>query len=295
MAENTKIEWVDHTFNPWIGCTRISDACDNCYAAAMSHRRGWARFEAGAPRKRTTADNWKKPLLWNKKAAAAGVRAKVFGPSLADPFDAEVSDEWRTDYVNLIESTPWLDYILLTKRPQIAAKFFAGRRAPDNLWPGITAENQKMLELRAPIICSIDAKVHVLSAEPLLGLLSASHFLGTDRHSLSWVIAGGESGPKARPSHPDWFRSLLNQCQAASVPFFLKQWGEWLARIDRDAHDPGWRLDYAVENREPRRYRHLNLAGGHGFHGERVHLMKRVGKAIAGATLDGREWRQVPS
>lgn len=261
MAEITKIEWVDHTFNPWIGCTRISAACDNCYAAAMSHRRGWARFEAGAARKRTTAEYWKQPLRWNRKAAAAGERRKVFGPSLADPFDAEVSDDWRADYLAVIQSTPWLDWILLTKRPQVAVKFFKGRKVPDNLWPGITAEDQKMLDLRAPAICSIAARVHVLSAEPLLGPVVASAFLGSGLHALSWVIAGGESGPRARPPRMEWVRSLRDQCQASRVAFFWKQWGEYMPQEPSAAHTS----------------------------------MRRVGKKAAGALLDGRAWREFPT
>jgi protein gp37 len=275
MGENTKIEWVNHTFNAWIGCTRISDACDNCYAAAMSHRRGWASFETGAPRHRTTQAYWRQPLLWNHKAQARGIRAKVFGPSLADPFDAEVSDAWRRDYLDLIEQTPWLDYILLTKRPQVAAKFFAQRKVPDNVWPGITAETQKMLALRAPPILSIAAKVHVVSAEPLLGPLDLSPWLprprqaGTSRdraHSLTWVVAGGESGPKARPSHPDWFRALREQCAVAGVPFFFKQWGE---------HAP----DHNASGDAP---------------GAEDGVMRKVGRKAAGAALDGREHRDAP-
>lgn len=277
MAEVTKIEWVDHTFNPWIGCTRIiggpeGSACDNCYAASMSHRRGWARFEAGAPRKRTTTAYWRQPTLWNKKAAAAGRRAKVFGPSLGDPYDAEVSDEWRAEYMDVIEACPWLDFILLTKRPQVAVKFHEGRKVPDNLWPGITAENQKMLDLRAPTICSIPAKVHVLSAEPLLREIDASPYLGTGRNSLSWVIAGGESGPKARPSHPDWFRALRDQCRAAGVPFFLKQWGEWRGYLPTE-HKPSGKW--------------------HDWNGG--HVSVRVGKKAAGAELDGRMHREFPT
>jgi len=222
MAEQTKIEWVDHTFNPWIGCTRVSPACDNCYAAAMSHRRKWARFEPRAPRRRTSAGNWQQPLRWNRKAAKAGRRAKVFGPSLADPFDAEVSPAWREDYLRLIEATPHLDWILLTKRPLVARKFFAGRQVPDNLWPGITAENQTMLDLRAPHLLAIEAKVRVVSAEPLLGPLDLTQW----STGIGWVIAGGESGPRARASHPDWFRALRVQCEGAGIPFFFKQWGE---------------------------------------------------------------------
>jgi protein gp37 len=248
MAEQTKIEWVDHTFNPWIGCTRVSPACDNCYAAAMSHRRKWARFEPRAPRRRTGAGNWQQPLRWNRKAEKAGHRAKVFGPSLADPFDAEVSPDWRDDYLRLIEATPQLDWILLTKRPLVARKFFANRKVPDNLWPGITAENQTMLDLRVAHLLAIEAKVRVVSAEPLLGPLDLTRW----QRGISWVIAGGESGPRARPSDPDWFRSLRAQCADASIPLFFKQWGE---------------------------------------HGQD---MRKVGRRIAGALLDGYAHRDAP-
>jgi protein gp37 len=266
MGEQTKIEWVDHTFNPWIGCTRVSAACDNCYAAAMSHRRRWARFENGAPRRRTRDDYWRQPVRWNRKAEASGRRAKVFGPSLGDPFDAEVSEQWRVDYLRLIEATPWLDYILLTKRPQVAVKFFRDRAVPENLWPGITAETQKMLELRAPAILSIPAKVHVLSAEPLLEPLD----LGVLDRRFEWVIAGAESGPRARPSHPDWFRRLRAECQAMDVPFFFKQWGEWAPPGDDAAG-------------AARRHRFADGA-----------VVARLGRKRAGAALDGREWREQP-
>lgn len=323
MAENTKIEWVDHTFNPWIGCTRIiggpeGSACDNCYAASMSHRRGWARFEAGAPRKRTTAAYWRQPLLWNKKAAAAGRRAKVFGPSLADPYDAEIGDEWRNDYMDVIEACPWLDFILLTKRPQVALKFHQHRKVPDNLWPGITAENQKMLELRAPVILQIPARVHVLSAEPVLGPLDLEHVAVPDReagkyaghghtfnalqgqgdltlfsapHQFGWVIAGGESGPKARPSHPDWFRSLRRQCRDAEVPFFFKQWGEWtpgenVKRTAGTVRTATWFGGTWSFDRE-------DLATNDGHVDDQPDLY-RVGKKAAGAELDGIEHRASP-
>jgi len=266
MGEQTKIEWVDHTFNPWIGCTRISAACDNCYAAAMAHRRKWARFENGAPRKRTTPDYWRQPLRWNRKAAARGQRAKVFGPSLGDPFDAEVPDDWRADYLGLIEATPWLDWILLTKRPQVAVKFFRGRMVPANLWPGVTAESQKMLVLRGPPILSIAAKVHVLSAEPLLEPLE----LGALDRRFEWVIAGAESGPRARPSHPDWFRSLRAQCQAMGVPFFFKQWGEWAPQGELEA-GAGRRHEFADGT-----------------------MVARLGRKRAGAAIDGREWHEAP-
>ncbi|SJZ33231.1 protein gp37 [Enhydrobacter aerosaccus] len=265
MAERTKIEWVDHTFNPWIGCTRVSDACDNCYAAAMSRRRGWAEFEPGAPRHRTSATYWRQPLVWNRKAEARRTRAKVFGPSLADPFDAEISDAWRHDYIDLIKRTPWLDYILLTKRPQVAVKFFCGRRVPDNLWLGVTAETQKMLALRAPTILDIKAKVHVLSAEPLLEQLDLAPWLPgperNNRQSFTWVIAGGESGPKARASKPQWFRILRDQCAAAGIAFFFKQWGEHAPDDERRSDD---------------------------------NAVRKLGRKTAGACLDGRHHRDTP-
>jgi hypothetical protein len=128
--------------------------------------------------------------------------------------------------------------------------------------------------------------------QALAGLSQDFHGDAVDIPSLDWVIAGGESGPKARPSHPDWFRALRDQCQAADVPFFFKQWGEWQSEIDRDNDDPDWRRDYS--HAEERNRRILNLAGGCGFHGERVYLMKRVGKKVAGALLDGREHREWP-
>lgn len=115
------------------------------------------------------------------------------------------------------------------------------------------------------------------------------------RTTLDWVIAGGESGLGARPSHPDWFRSLRDQCAAAGVPFFFKQWGSWRPEIDRDRDDPDWRRDYGVVNRKPDRFEILNLAGGCGFHGERVHLMAKGAKKAAGAEIDGKTHREFPT
>ncbi len=254
MSEITAIEWVDHTWSPWIGCTKVSEACDNCYAAAMARRYGWAAFETGAPRHRTSAGYWKQPHAWNRKARAAGRRAKVFS-SLCDPFDSEVDPAWRADYMAEVEATPWLEWQVLTKRPKVAEAFFAGRAVPANVRLGITAETQKMLELRAPSILRIAAGLKpFVSAEPLLGPLDLKDF------AFGWVIAGGESGPKARPSHPAWFRALRDQCVARSIPFFFKQWGEWAP-----------------------------AAGA--ADGDR---MMRKGKKKAGARLDGRDWRETP-
>ncbi len=227
MAENSKIEWTDHTFNPWIGCTAVSPACDHCYAEEQDKFRKWtsAGWGAGMPRRRTSDSNWKKPLQWNRAAAAAGTRPRVFCASLADVFDAEVPDEWRGDLFHLIHQTPHLDWLLLTKRPQVALKFYR-RRAhwPENIWLGVTAEDQKHADLRIPVLFEIPAKVRFVSYEPALGHLSLRGIGETeDGRTVDWVICGGESGSGARPMPVEWAREVRQQCAQAGVAFFMKQ------------------------------------------------------------------------
>lgn len=241
MGEKTNISWCDSTWNPWIGCTKVSAACDNCYAETLTKRYGWAKWGAGELRARTSTANWRKPIAWNKAAAAAGVRRRVFCASLADVFDAEVDAAWREELMEMIEVTDQLDWLLLTKRPQVAKKFFTDRPVPDNVWLGTTVEDQKMANLRIPILLSIDAKVRFLSCEPLLGPIelrgqvfpeSVGHrgnaleglpMPGSAWSKIDWVIAGGESGAHARGMPLDWARSLRDQCTAAKVAFFMKQ------------------------------------------------------------------------
>jgi protein gp37 len=165
------------------------------------------------------------------------VRRRVFCASLADVFDAEVDDQWRVDLIFLIVETPQLDWLLLTKRPKVAADFFRRlEMVPPNVWLGTTVESQAMADLRIPILLSIPAKVRFLSCEPLLGPIDLRAIPRTQAEGfmrpldgrfnrLDWVIAGGESGPKARPSHPDWFRSLRSQCQAAWRAVLLQAMG----------------------------------------------------------------------
>lgn len=244
MGEKTAIEWTDHTFNPWIGCTNVSAACDHCYAESLARRYGWAKWGPGEARQRTSLANWHKPATWNAAARKAGVRRKVFCASLSDWADAEVPDAWRDDlFEQVIVPNADLDFLLLTKRPQVAKKYLAKRGVPSNVWLGTTVEDQKMADLRIPALLSIPAKMHFLSCEPLLGPIELTNLRdGTfdaltgcgDRERLdeweptpriSWIIAGGESGLHARPSHPAWLRSLRDQCQAAGASFFFKQWG----------------------------------------------------------------------
>ncbi len=306
MAEDSGIEWTHHTFNPWIGCTKVSPACDHCYAEVIDRRFGGERWEPHAQRTRTSEANWKKPLSWERKARKEGKRYRVFCASLADVFDNHPSilPEWRADLWKLIASTPNLDWLLLTKRPQNIKKFVPWEWFfPTNVWIGTTVEDQKTADQRIKHLSQIPQAVRFLSCEPMLGrvdLTSVEWFDGLRFNALSgqlhkdlgfvfelnWVIAGGESGHNARPSHPDWFRSLRDQCAASQVPFFFKQWGNWSSKIDRDNDDPDWCENYGLAVHQPKHFRILNLEGGCGFHGERVHLMQRTGKKTSGRLLD---------
>lgn len=265
MAENSKISWTHHTFNPWVGCTKVSPACDHCYAEnLMDTRMHVVRWGAGQPRKRTSEANWRMPLKWDKQAAAEGTRHRVFCASLADVFDNEVPEHWRWDLFRLISSTPNLDWLLLTKRIgnahrmlNAAAAAVAGdgisatgwdRRVWPNVWLGATVCNQVEADRDIPKLLATSAAKRFLSMEPLLGQVDLSPWLQGNpptaeqvahanplawRHvrygapQLDWVIVGGESGAHARPMHPDWARKLRDDCTASGVPFHLKQWGEW--------------------------------------------------------------------
>ena len=248
MSENSKIEWTDHTFNPWEGCQKVGPGCDYCYAETRNARYGGgvaANWGPGAPRRRTSVANWRKPLAWNRNAdafyAEHGRRQRVFCASLADVFDNAVPIEWLRDLCSLIELTPNLDWLLLTKRignvfeRLIEARshdWLAGRR---NVWLGITVVNQAEVDRDIPKLLRTPANLRFLSIEPMLGPISLNRCMGLGfGPAPMWVIAGGESGPDARPAHPDWFRSLRNQCAEVGVPFLFKQHGEWLPVSQQD-------------------------------------------------------------
>lgn len=218
MGENSKIDWTDHTFNPWTGCTKVSPACDHCYAEGWAKRSGHVTWGAGQPRRRTSEANWSKPIKWNRQAEADAVRKRVFCASLADVFDAEVDPIWRENLFTLIDLTPALDWLLLTKRPKLAADYFNGEATPPNVWIGTTVENQKMADVRVPHLMSINAPVRFLSMEPLLEHVDL-HF---DRFP-DWVIVGGESGHGWRNMDPQWAENIKTLCKIADVPFFMKQ------------------------------------------------------------------------
>lgn len=231
MAENSKIEWTTHTFNPWIGCQKVSAGCDRCYAEALSNRYGWTEWgqrktDTTAPsvgtRKRTSEANWRKPLQWARAARGAAERPRVFCASLADWLDNQVPRHWRYDLWGLIEATPELDWLLLTKRPENYEKLapWHSDKIPKNIWLGTTAENQEQADKRGRILRDIEARVRFLSCEPLL---SEIQFEPETLLALDWVIVGGESGPSARMMQEWWADHIHAQCKATGVYFFMKQ------------------------------------------------------------------------
>lgn len=259
MGADSKIEWTDHTFNPWIGCQKVSAACDHCYAETlMDHRYHKVTWGPHGDRVRTSPANWKKPLQWAR--AANGLRPRVFCASLADWLDNKAPQSWREDLAALIEATPQLDWLLLTKRIENFDKLAPWHHddVPANVWLGVTCESQDTANRRVPILLSIGARVRFLSCEPLLGPVDLTRvpFLdGDHRHKrdaltghaymyaegidghpdltvridkplpdhVDWVICGGESGAGARDMSPQWARQLRDQCAAADVAFFMKQ------------------------------------------------------------------------
>lgn len=228
MGANSKIQWTDHTFNPWTGCAKISPGCANCYAETWAKRSGLVVWGQDGTRRVTSDANWREPLKWNRDAEIAGVRARVFCASLADVMeDREELDAPRARLYDLIRKTPWLDWLLLSKRPEnfaglLPEDWIFELRPQPNVWLMTTVESQEYA-WRMDELLAVPAVVHGISYEPALGPLDLEPWL--DR--LSWVIAGGESGPKARPANPEWFRDVRFQCQRAGVPFFFKQWGEY--------------------------------------------------------------------
>ncbi|AIT21976.1 phage Gp37/Gp68 family protein [Burkholderia thailandensis E254] len=329
MSENSKIEWTDSTFNPWEGCQKVGPGCDHCYAESRNARfaGGTAvNWGAGAPRRRTSAANWRKPLQWNRDGtfyAIHGRRRRVFCASLADVFDNEVDLLWRRDLFRLIADTPNLDWLLLTKRignVPTMLRHIGVDRLPDNVWLGATIVNQAEAERDIPKLLAVPARVRFLSMEPLLGPVdltilktkvdgiecahnaltnSVWHPLWEGPESLGgngidWVIVGGESGPGARPMHPDWARSLRDQCAATGVAFHFKQHGEWApgsgdfgaGRFETAAIALDGKVavgSYSVGD-YPR-----GSTSGYGWS-----MVHRAGKRAAGRHLDGRTHDEFP-
>lgn len=234
MGESTAIAWTDHTFNPWWGCTRVSPGCEHCYAEAFAKRTGNDVWGKNADRRFFGDKHWSEPLRWNAKAERDGVRRRVFCASMADVFeDRPELAEHRARLFDTITATPWLDWQLLTKRPENVLRLVDGwivdPERPDdwpaNVWIGTTVEDQQRMHERVGHLSAIPNHCRFLSCEPLLGPVDLSVWLRGLRGVIQWVIVGGESGPKHRPLNLDWARELRDQCHQYGVPFFFKQVG----------------------------------------------------------------------
>lgn len=277
MGQDSKIEWTRHTFNPWWGCVKVSPACKHCYAETWAQRLALDLWGRKKERRFFGDKHWHEPVKWNTEAVATGERPRVFCASMADVFEARRDlDPWRERLWGLIEATPQLDWLLLTKRPGAVRRLSPwGERWPTNVWLGTTAEDQGWANKRVPLILDVPAVVRFVSCEPLLGPIDLSAWLSPrDVGGLNWVIAGGESGGKARPMNPVWAESLRDQCETAGVPFHFKQWGHWGPESPADRK--------AVQS--------VELAGPDG---RPIRLFK-LGKKITGRTLAGRTWDGFP-
>jgi protein gp37 len=312
MAENSKIEWTDHTFNPWIGCTKISPACDNCYAEAdFDKRRHFVKWGSGQPRMLTSAANWRKPLAWNKQHAKFfaqhGRRQRVFCASLADVFDNEVSAGWRGDLFKSIERTPNLDWLLLTKRignawPMIDAALdacvnvdkqpLAGWPWP-NVWLGATVCNQAEADRDIPKLLDTPAVKHFLSIEPMLGNIDLDpKWL---RASPSQAYIDG----KVTASMPAWTRYGAHAldwiiCGGESGPKARPMCSDWVRSL----------RDQCAESGVPFFFKQWGEWGPHPHIGVIIQptgtvnlvmtAMTKCGKKAAGRMLDDREHNEMP-
>lgn len=249
MSKETGIAWADHTFNPWIGCAKVSAGCDHCYAARYG-KRYHVPWTADGARRVTASSTWRQVAGWNAAARKAGVRRRVF-PSLCDIFDTAAPRQTREAFWSLVARTPDLDWLLLTKRPQNVMKLLPenwGTGWP-NVWLGVSAEDQAAADLRIPHLLLLPAKVRFVSIEPMIGPVQlrwvrntgtevtdalVGHVVSTQFTvnspvivpKLDWVILGGETGPGARRMEMAWARSVAYDCSTAGVPFFFKQWGD---------------------------------------------------------------------
>lgn len=263
MGKETGIAWTTHTYNPWWGCMKVSPGCTNCYAESWDHRTGGGHWGPLAPRRFFSDKHWREPERWNKAALEAGERRRVFCASMADVFeDRPDLVAPRARLFDLIQRTPGLDWLLLTKRPQnllamlpwmagiatdspraVTGELVAASKPWPNVWLGTTAEDQERADERIAHLVSVPAVVRFLSCEPLLSPLALqgdftmlrSPLGGEVIHHKSylrgpagdvrvdWVIAGCESGQDKRPASASWFQGLRDQCARAGVAYFLKQ------------------------------------------------------------------------
>lgn len=270
MAEYSAIEWTDHTFNPWWGCTKISPGCVNCYAETWANRYGHNIWGKTKGRRLFGQNHWKQPIAWNRKALHEDQRYRVFCASMADVFEENTQlDSERAKLWSLIEDTPQLDWLLLTKRPENMKYMAPWVIWPQNVWAMTSVENQKEADLRIPILIDIPASVIALSVEPLLDRVDLTPWID----QIDWVIVGGESGKNARPMHIEWVRELRDLCIETNTAFFFKQWGKWLPSVPGEGETL---VKYSKNDTD------------------NICYVKSLGKKQAGRILDGETWDQLP-
>lgn len=329
MGSETKIEWTGATWNPITGCSHESPGCIHCYAQTLAGGRLQhhpSRAGLTIPSKNGPVwtgevrfnEQWlDQPFQWTKPS-------DIFVVAHGDLFHEAVPDEWIDRVFAVMILAHQHRFQVLSKRPDRMLRYLSGgrdlyQRVLDaarplrnqrprlgdvpiddpglgtwhrNIWLGTSVERQQEADKRRTALETLAREYGWstwVSYEPALGPVDWNGW-----EFIRWLVSGGESGPKARPSHPDWHRSARDFCIARGVPYFFKQWGAWSPHLDRDADDPDWRAPYS-QMRESKKFQFLNLAGGCGFHGDRLHVMENIGKKAAGAMLDGREWRQFPA
>jgi protein gp37 len=280
VSKHSRIEWTHHTFNPWWGCTKVSPGCKHCYADTWAKRLGQDLWGAKAQRRELSPAYWRQPAAWNAEAARNRTRMRVFCASMADVFeDRRDLDASRERLWRIVEETPHLDWLLLTKRPENVERLTPWKTEwPVNVWLGATAENQRWLDKRMSTLVSAPARVIFLSCEPLLGPLDLSQWIdGAARgvhRKVDWIIGGGESGHHARPMHPEWLTNLRDQCVRAEIKFHFKQWGNWKPVLPRQVNGYASKVVFLSN-------------------GTRI-TIANVGKKAAGRRLEGRVWDEFP-
>lgn len=296
---NSKIEWTDRTWNPVTGCTKVSQGCKNCYAERM-----YERFNGHGSFKKvlTHPERLQQPLKWKKPS-------KIFVNSMSDLFHEDVPFDFINSVFAIMScKAAQHTYQVLTKRPERLLEYLKRfkesginphwKKFSENIWLGVSVEDQATANERIPLLLQVPAVVRFLSCEPLLGPVDIEaiptpriesrnlkgEFALTKTGYLNWIICGGESGPGARPMHPDWARSLREQCAAAGVPFFFKQWGEWQPLFTSKTYTGS----KGLLDIKSKKYFVMPVAGGDT-------VFRRVGKKAAGRLLDGMEYNEFPN
>lgn len=289
----TKIQWADAVWNPITGCTKVSDGCKHCYAERMASRLGG---RAGYPKNNPFAvtlhaDKLDEPLRWRESRM-------IFVCSMGDLFHEDVKDGWIDEVFQVMKEARQHTFLILTKRVRRMFEYVFGPKVTINLpnvWLGTSVENQKTADLRIQILLQIPAAKRFISCEPLLGpvdlyaavykTLRGSYYRIAPKFSwgknkgIDWVICGGESGPGARLMNAAWAKGLRDQCQEAKVPFFFKQWGEWIPSREIDetmAKQVDWKMTNQWESEDD------------------TDIYWQVGKQLAGRKMDGLVWDEIP-